>query len=718
MEHDLCESEPQDKPENHTSKPTKSIETNKTLVQVKKKPIDYSQYRAHFLGVPIEKIKATFQATAQFATNVMAGNKILQTIKSPWPANNVRRRNEPVATDTIKAQVPAVDDGSTMAQLFIGRKSLVSDAHGVKTDAAFVNTLEDNMRQRGAMDKLISDGAQAELSDRAKGVLRALCLDDWHIEAHYQHQNFAEHRWRHIKKNVEWLMNLRNCPPEVWLLALQCVCGIMNHTAEKSLGNRPPLQILEGHTIDISILLYFLFWDIVYVSRVDDKDYHRQIGSKKSSLVRGRMVGFAWNVGHGLTYKVLTDDTQWVICRSQLCLASDAKNQVEEVRHMQPRNDRFFLDSKHDFDDPSTTLPTLEAFDCPFVDEDDNKSSSAPTINSPPNMRVNGEEDRGANAPPNKGSHPEVATLDECDARDGTLRPGFDSDRSSPRCLIEDHRIAKMYPHGTKLKKRFNNGRWYPGTVVSGPYQFDDEMPVTPRWEIVIDDGDRAFLMVDELQYCQISHRPTHADHLTPTVETVTKDNDDDTPYSSPMDDMPLDQRPEIMFPDKDEDLPPHLREPRPYGAPNPKEIPRDFSGQTLCTDNPVLPNLLPPNKMLDCTFLMQPEDDGTRYRAKIIALIDNHLAENNFEKQPERIKFKCLVNDQHEEIVAYNDIVDYMEADDTWDGVWKFRRILDHKHVKPSNKNYMQCSVNVLIEWESDETSWRPLHRKDKAGI
>jgi len=28
------------------------------------------------------------------------------------------------------------------------------------------------------------------------------------------------------------------------------------------------------------------------------------------------------------------------------------------------------------------------------------------------------------------------------------------------------------------------------------------------------------------------------------------------------MDDTPLDQRPEVMFPDKDEDLPPHLREP------------------------------------------------------------------------------------------------------------------------------------------------------------
>jgi len=48
------------------------------------------------------------------------------------------------------------------------------------------------------------------------------------------------------------------------------------------------------------------------------------------------MVGFAWNVGHGLTYKVLADDTQKVICWSHVCLASDTENQVEEAQHMQP----------------------------------------------------------------------------------------------------------------------------------------------------------------------------------------------------------------------------------------------------------------------------------------------------------------------------------------------------------------------------------------------
>ena len=97
-------------------------------------------------------------------------------------------------------------------------------------------------------------------------------------------------------------------------------------------------------------------------------------------------------------------------------------------------------------------------------------------------------------------------------------------------------------------------------------------MPVTARWEIAFEDGDPEFLSTDELQYCRISHHPTHVDKSTPTVETVTED-DDDTPYSSPMDDTPLDQQPEVPFPDKDENWPSHLRE-RPYGVHNPEETP------------------------------------------------------------------------------------------------------------------------------------------------
>ena len=74
------------------------------------------------------------------------------------------RHSEAIAIDTIFSDTPAVDDGSTMAQLFCGRNTLVCDAYGIKSTKQFINTLSDNIRKWGAMDALISDGGKYEIS--------------------------------------------------------------------------------------------------------------------------------------------------------------------------------------------------------------------------------------------------------------------------------------------------------------------------------------------------------------------------------------------------------------------------------------------------------------------------------------------------------------------------------------------------------------------------
>ena len=91
--------------------------------------------------------------------------------KSRFPALNVHRRNEPVATDTVFSDTPAIEDGSTMAQFFVGRQSLFCDVYGMKSKREFVNALEDNIRYRGAMDKLVSDMAQEEISRKVKDII-------------------------------------------------------------------------------------------------------------------------------------------------------------------------------------------------------------------------------------------------------------------------------------------------------------------------------------------------------------------------------------------------------------------------------------------------------------------------------------------------------------------------------------------------------------------
>ncbi len=161
-------------------------------VETKPSRIDYEKFRPYFLHVPKHKVEKTFNNTTQHATNVPAGLHICLMHQSPNPAFNVWRRHEPVATDTIEGEVPAIDCGHTHAQIFVGRKSLVLDVCGMSNTNQFVNTLEDNIRKRGAMDKLISDSARLEISARVKDVLRALIIDDWQSERNYQHQNFAE----------------------------------------------------------------------------------------------------------------------------------------------------------------------------------------------------------------------------------------------------------------------------------------------------------------------------------------------------------------------------------------------------------------------------------------------------------------------------------------------------------------------------------------------
>ena len=92
--------------------------------------------------------------------------------KARFPVFNISRRNEAVATDTIFSDTSAMDSGVTIAQIFVGKDSLVSDLCPMQSSKQFVNTLEDNIRFRGAMTKLISDYTQVEICKKVKDILR------------------------------------------------------------------------------------------------------------------------------------------------------------------------------------------------------------------------------------------------------------------------------------------------------------------------------------------------------------------------------------------------------------------------------------------------------------------------------------------------------------------------------------------------------------------
>ena len=151
--------------------------------------------------------------------------------KSLYPVCNVQRRQEPIATDTVYSDTPAIDNGSKVAQIFVGTESLVTDVYGMKTEKQFVNTLQDVIRTRGAPTKLISDHAQVEISNKDHDILRYLFIENWQSEPYHQHQNPAERRYQDIKRTANRLMDRTGSPPSLWLLALKYIAFSLNHTS-------------------------------------------------------------------------------------------------------------------------------------------------------------------------------------------------------------------------------------------------------------------------------------------------------------------------------------------------------------------------------------------------------------------------------------------------------------------------------------------------------
>jgi hypothetical protein len=105
--------------------------------------------------------------TTQYA-RLPTGTTLKRAFKSPNPALNVTRCNEPVACDIVYAIVPDIDDGSIAAVIFVGTDTQVTDVYGLKTDKQFVNTLEDHITYHGAPHKLISDSAQVIIGNKVQ----------------------------------------------------------------------------------------------------------------------------------------------------------------------------------------------------------------------------------------------------------------------------------------------------------------------------------------------------------------------------------------------------------------------------------------------------------------------------------------------------------------------------------------------------------------------
>jgi len=163
------------------------------------------------------------------------------------------------------------------------------------------------------------------------------------------------------------------------------------------------------------------------------------------------------------------------------------------------------------------------------------------------------------------------------------------------------------------------------------------------------------------------------------------------------------------------DDLANHLKH-RKSGEENPLNKPLKFGKRALQTLNPTEDNLKP-EEMIGRTFLMPPTADGSCHRAKITESARD--VKDEAHKDPACIKFRCLANNDFEEVVAHDHLVDFMEKDTAWEGTWTFEKILSRKKVRKGDKDCRGAGTDCLVLWSTGEQTCEPLHdRSGKSGL
>ena len=119
---------------------------------------------------------------------------------------------------------------------------------------------------------------------------------------------------------------------------------------------------------------------------------------------------------------------------------------------------------------------------------------------------------------------------------------------------------------------------------------------------------------------------------------------------------------------DHGEDFSLHSMEPtdeHPYTESTPDPSERPSTGDDMVIVNP--------QELLGCTFLMDTQEDGQRFRAHIVECISDH--ESNVRRSDDHVKFRISINeDEYEEIITYNELMDFIEKNQENDAiVWQF---------------------------------------------
>ena len=122
------------------------------------------------------------------------------------------------------------------------------------------------------------------------------------------------------------------------------------------------------------------------------------------------------------------------------------------------------------------------------------------------------------------------------------------------------------------------------------------------------------------------------------------------------------------------------------------------------------------PSDLIGRTFLLPPEENGERHRAKVTRQVVEIIHQDNGQRV-ENINFILDIgNGKVEELILYNQLLEHLENALDHDmgmdqELYRFRAIIGHQGpLLASDPDWKGSKYNVQVEWETGEITFEPL--------
>ena len=248
-------------------------------------------------NISIEQAKMTLEATTQ--------NHVRSAIMPLSRRYRIDRMFEPhrligeMASDTMDPRCDGLH-GDRYCQVF-GNRKMFCEAYPIKRKADCDDALKKFLRDFGAPDIMVTDGAREQTSRGTKwqATLRKNKITGVITPPHRPNLNPAETVIRELRKRWYRSIFRTNCPRALWNYGLPHFAKLMQLTASNAadLNGKTPLGDLTGETPDISQYLDFGWYDWVW--------YKENAGLDVPRL--GRFLGIAHSSSNLMTFHILPE---------------------------------------------------------------------------------------------------------------------------------------------------------------------------------------------------------------------------------------------------------------------------------------------------------------------------------------------------------------------------------------------------------------------------